>query len=79
MTEQVVRSRPSEKSALAVFTLCLVIGPLGIHRFYVGKVGTGVVHLLTCGALGIWTLVDLYLIATNRFTDAKGRRITRWL
>ncbi len=65
--------------ALPVFTLCLLLGPFGIHRFYVGKVGSGVAHLLTCGALGIWTLIDMYLIATNRFTDGEGRVITRWL
>lgn len=69
----------SDKKALPVFLLCLFLGPLGAHRFYVGKVGTGLLALLTLGAVGIWTLVDLFLIATNRFTDREGRVIGRWM
>ncbi len=68
----------SDKKALPVFLLCLLLGPFGVHRFYVGKVGTGVVHLLTFGVAGIWTLIDLFLIATNNFTDKDGLKITRW-
>jgi TM2 domain-containing membrane protein YozV len=69
----------SDKKALPVFMLCLCLGPLGVHRFYVGKVGSGTVHLLTCGVAGIWTLIDLALIATNNFTDRDGNKITRWM
>ena len=69
----------SEKKALKVFLLCLLLGPFGAHRFYVGKLGTGVLALLTLGVVGIWTLVDLFLIATNRFRDRDGRVITRWM
>ena len=69
----------SDKKALLVFLLCLLLGPLGVHRFYVGKVRTGVIHLVTFGVVGIWTLIDLFLIATNRFTDKDGLKITRWL
>lgn len=46
--------------------ICLIIsilaGPLGIDRFYVGDVGLGIAKLITCGGLGIWALVDLFLI-----------------
>ncbi|MCV6604820.1 MAG: TM2 domain-containing protein, partial [Porticoccaceae bacterium] len=39
----------TEKRILPAFLLCLFLGPLGIHRFYAGKVGTGILHLLTLG------------------------------
>ena len=62
----------SEKSFVAALILCLLLGALGVHRFYVGKVGTGILMLLTLGGLGIWALIDLIIIATQTFKDAKG-------
>ena len=62
----------SEKSFVATLILCLLLGYLGVHRFYVGKVGTGIIQLLTLGGLGIWTLVDLIVIATQKFEDSDG-------
>jgi TM2 domain-containing membrane protein YozV len=50
----------------------------GIHRFYVGKTGTGILQLLTLGGLGIWTLYDLVMIVIGNFTDGEGNRITEW-
>jgi hypothetical protein len=53
--------------------LCIFVGCFGIHRFYVGKTGTGILMLLTCGGLGIWTLVDLVRLCLGTFTDANGQ------
>ena len=68
----------SEKKILPAFLLCGFLGFLGIHRFYVGKVGTGVVQLLTFGVFGIWTLIDFVLIIVGSFKDSEGNKITEW-
>ena len=46
-----------------------------MHRFYVGKIGTGILMVLTIGGLGIWTLVDMIIIITGNFRDGDGRLI----
>ncbi len=68
----------STKSRLVALLLCLTFGALGFHRFYVGKVGTGLLMLLTLGGLGIWVLVDTILILTGSFTDSDGRKVFKW-
>lgn len=55
--------------------LCVFLGVLGIHRFYVGKIGTGILMLLTGGGCGIWYLIDMILIATGNFRDKHGVRL----
>jgi len=62
----------SEKSFVITLVLCIILGWLGVHRFYVGKVWTGVAMLLTLGGLGIWQLVDTIMIAVQTFTDGDG-------
>jgi|GEM_PF-1876364 len=65
-------AQKSEKDFVPTLLLCLFLGPLGVHRFYVGKNGSGVAMLLTCGGLGIWATVDLIMIAVGKFTDNQG-------
>jgi TM2 domain-containing membrane protein YozV len=68
----------SNKKRLIAFLLCLFIGGLGIHRFYVGKTGSGVAQILTLGGLGIWTLIDCIMILCGAFKDKEGNVITDW-
>jgi TM2 domain-containing membrane protein YozV len=65
------------KSWLATLLLCLFLGGLGVHRFYTGKIGTGILMLITFGGVGIWTLVDLIMIAVGKFKDKQGRELAR--
>jgi hypothetical protein len=69
----------SPKSRLVALLLCLFLGSLGVHRFYVGKIGTGILMILTLGGLGIWTVIDLVFVAVGSFTDKQGRRVFRWV
>ncbi|MBO7164895.1 MAG: TM2 domain-containing protein [Muribaculaceae bacterium] len=64
-----------KKDWLTTLLLCFFVGSLGIHRFYVGKTGTGIIQLLTCGGCGIWTLIDFIVICMGNFTDADGNYI----
>jgi TM2 domain-containing membrane protein YozV len=68
----------SPLSRLATLLLCLFVGALGVHRFYVGKIGTGVAMIFTLGGLGIWVLVDLIMIVVGNFTDANGKYVLDW-
>ena len=62
----------SPKSGITAFLLCLFLGALGIHRFYVGKIGTGILMLITGGGMGFWCLYDLVSIVCKNFTDKQG-------
>lgn len=63
---------------LPLFLVAFFIGVLGIHRFMVGKAGTGFLMLITLGGLGIWLLFDLIMLALGKFTDKEGKFITEW-
>ena len=62
---------------LTLFLLTFFVGVLGVHRFYVGKIGTGFLMLLTLGGLGVWFLVDLILVVTGQFTNKDGEKLPR--
>ena len=68
----------SEKLRLVALLLCFFLGCLGVHRFYVGRVGSGIAQILTLGGLGIWVLIDLIMILCGAFKDKEGNAITEW-
>lgn len=75
---RLIDPNPSPYNRLAALLLCVLFGFFGLHRFYVGKVGTGVIWLLTLGFLGVGQVFDLVLIATGEFRDIDDRRVLRW-
>tara|TARA_B110000240_G_scaffold191825_1_gene234995 strand:+ start:1310 stop:1609 length:300 start_codon:yes stop_codon:yes gene_type:complete len=67
---------PKNDKGLITLVLCLAFGYLGVHRFYSGHTGIGIVQLLTLGGCGIWILIDLIMIITGKFKDSEGNIIT---
>lgn len=68
----------SPRSQIAATILCFCLGGIGVHRFYAGKVGTGILMILTIGGVGIWWLIDFIMIVTSSFTDKEGRLVSGW-
>ncbi len=77
MTDQTSQPVMGEKGFVPTILLCFFLGTFGIHRFYVGKIGTGILMLLTLGGLGIWTLIDFVMIVVGSFKDSKGLDLKR--
>ncbi|GAA1034376.1 hypothetical protein GCM10009557_38890 [Virgisporangium ochraceum] len=71
-------TQTGQKSWIVALLLCLFVGMLGAHRFYVGKVGTAIVQILTIGGFfGIWVLIDLIMILIGKFSDKDGHALAR--
>ncbi len=63
----------SDKKMVPAALLCFFLGGLGVHRFYVGKIGTGILMIFTLGGLGIWLIIDFVMILTGSFKDKEGK------
>jgi TM2 domain-containing membrane protein YozV len=68
----------SDKSRLAVSLFAWFLGVFGAHRFYLGKIGTGLLMLFTAGGLGIWSLVDFIMAVAGAMKDKDGKLIKNW-
>ena len=72
----------SGKSRLATTLLCIlpayIFGIAGIHRFYLGKIWTGIIMLITLGGLGIWTLIDFIFAVSGNMKDKESNIIKNW-
>jgi class 3 adenylate cyclase len=70
---------PSDKKRLLTLLICLLFGVFGAHRFYAGKIKTGLLMLLTIGGLGIWYAIDCLIVLFGEFVDNEGRKIKQWI
>jgi len=64
-----------QRHFLAVFFLSFMWGAFGIDRFYLGKVWTGILKLITFGGLGFWTVIDFILIVSGAMRDKQGNEM----
>ncbi|OUJ75649.1 hypothetical protein BXP70_05125 [Hymenobacter crusticola] len=77
MIKQTLKKAPEAteaggKSQVVALVLAILVGGLGIHRFYLGYTGIGIVQLLTLGGCGIWALIDLIRIITGDLKPKGG-------
>ncbi len=68
----------SSKSKTLTLVLAILLGYFGAHRFYAGKIGSGVAYLLTFGIFGIGWVIDSVYIALGKFRDKEERLISIW-
>lgn len=68
---------PGEGKSFIVTLLLALFVPIGVHRFYTGHTGIGIVQLITIGGCGIWTIIDLIAIITGSFRDSEGRPLVK--
>jgi TM2 domain-containing membrane protein YozV len=69
-------SGKSDKQKIVAALLCWFFGGFGVHRFYLGHTGIGIIQLFTLGGCGIWTIVDFIMILTGSVKDAQGRELS---
>lgn len=72
---QPASNRTNEDRWLIALILCILVGSLGVHRFYTGNIVTGVLMLITLGGCGVWTIIDLIMIAANTYRDGNGNTL----
>ena len=65
----------SNRDWLVALVLSVIVGTLGVDRFYLGKIGTGILKLITFGGLGVWTIIDIILIAVKKLDDKEGFKL----
>lgn len=68
----------SDKNRLTTLLLCVFGGVFGLHRFYAGRVGSGLLWLFTFGLLTVGWVYDVVMVGTGEFVDDRGRRILYW-
>ena len=65
------------KSKITALLLSIFLGSIGVDRFYLGYIGLGIVKLITCGGFGIWSLIDIILIAVDKLPTKDGQPLSK--
>jgi TM2 domain-containing membrane protein YozV len=78
-TQTTSQTGVSPKSRLVATLFAGFLGGIGVHRFYVGKIGTGILMILTAGGFGIWYVIDLIVVITGNFKDKQGLVLKDWM
>lgn len=67
-----VYNTPPQKSFIATWLFAYFLGVIGVDRFYLGKIGTGILKLITVGGFGLWWLIDLIMVLAGATRDKAG-------
>ena len=68
----------SDKKRKVALLLCIFLGWLGFHLFYVGRIGKGVLYAFTLGIFGIGILIDFFSILFGSFRDNVNAPLREW-
>ena len=72
-----MENEESQKDYYTLLILSFFFGILGVDRFYLGKVPTGILKLITFGGMGIWAMIDLIIVVVGSAKDKSGKKIAR--
>ena len=75
--QKAVAASETSERWLILLLVSVFLGGFGVDRFYTGKIGTGILKLVTAGGCGVWWLVDIILILSEKFTDSNGNIIKK--
>ncbi len=78
MAEEKKEGQESEKSRLYALLINIFFGWAGGHRYYVNKIGTGLLMLFTAGGFGMWWFIDLIMISIGAFKDKDNLPLKKW-